>query len=138
MGEHQHARVQITPEVEDEILLRISEGEPLSRICGPDRRPGMRDRGSVHKRLREDQKFRQAYIIARDAQSATLAEQIIDIADGKRPEDGVEPSVGRDYLRVQARQWLASAMTPRSYVEKGDALRDYEDWFSDKTRLGRQ
>lgn len=115
MSQHQHARVFFTPEVQDEILTRIGGGESLLRICGPGRAPGMPDRVSVHRRLREDRDFRQAYLAARQAQVAHIAEEILEIADGRAPEAGQTPSVARDKVRIAARQWLAGVMAPRTY-----------------------
>jgi hypothetical protein len=121
MSTTRQARVAITPEVLDEILRRIADGEPLLRICGPSRGPGMPDRVSVHRRLREDREFRRAYLLAREAQAAHLAEEILAIADGEGRDGagGDGRLVGRDWLRVSARKWLAGVMAPRTYSGRG-------------------
>jgi hypothetical protein len=115
MTQHSHARCFLTPAVADEIFRRISEGEPLIQICGPNREAGLPDRVTVYKRIREDKDFRRAYLVAREAQAATLAEEIVQIADGRLPEPGQEPNVGRDWLRVSSRQWYAGVLAPRTY-----------------------
>ena len=137
MGMHRHARAEFTIEIEDEILARISDGEPLSVICGPTRRYGLPDRSSVHKYLRENQAFRQLYLVARDAQAAALAEEVVAIADGLKPDDDVPASVVRDQLRVKARQWLTSVMKPRIYEQKVDELQNVENWYEEERRMGR-
>lgn len=122
MGEHQHARASVTPEIEEEILLRISDGEPLLVICGPKRREGMPNRNTIHKHLRDNAAFRRAYLTARDAQAASIAEDAMMIADGLRAEGNQPPCVARDRLRVSTRQWLVGVMAPRIYAQKMDEL----------------
>jgi hypothetical protein len=129
MGKHSHVRVYFTPEVADEILDRLSAGESLMTICGPDREPGIPNRVTVHKYIREDRDFREAYLIAREVQAHTLAEETIPIADGLCTQFGQAPNVGRDYLRVYARHWMSAAMAPRAYGRHGvrrDALAEME------------
>ncbi len=107
------------PEVTEEILNRIANGEPMIRICGPDRAAGMPDRNTVHQRVRDDQEFRNAYRLAREAQVELLAEEMLEIADGRAASD----DLGRDWLRVQTRRWAAAAMAPRSHGRQ-DVFRD--------------
>lgn len=128
MPKHTHVRAYFTPKVAQEILRRLAEGEPLSRICGPDRVAGMPDRITVHRHLREDPAFRLDYLIAREAQAGTMADQILEIADGRDNEPGKEAHVGRDWLRVHARQWLAAVMAPRRFGKQRlrDELEDLE------------
>lgn len=133
---HQHARAEFTIEIEDEILRRISDGEPLSVICGPTRRYGMPDRSSVHKYLRENPDFRKLYLIARDAQAAALAEEVVAIADGLKPDENVPASVSRDLLRMKARQWLTSVMKPKIYDRKKDEMLEIEESYQHQLKKG--
>lgn len=126
MAEHRRARAFFTPEIEDEILNRIADGESLLRICGRERREGMPNRVAVHTRLRDNDEFRRDYLVARDAQAANLAEEIVEIADGKLPEADRPPSVHRDKLRMTARQWLVSVMAPRTYRDGRDELKEHD------------
>lgn len=126
MGEHQYARASVTPEIEEEILLRISDGEPLLAICGPERRAGMPNRNTIHKHLRDNAAFRKSYLTARDAQAASIAEDAMMIADGLRPEGNMPPCVARDRLRVSTRQWLVAVMAPKVYARKTDELAEYD------------
>lgn len=126
MARHTHPRVCFTPEVAEQILTRLSEGQSLSRICGPDRDPGMPDRITVHRHAREDRGFRLAYLLARQAQAVTLADEIIEIADGLSTQFGQTPNVSRDRLRVQARQWLAGVMAPRIFGKRATLQQEVE------------
>lgn len=118
MPKHRHRRVCFTPQIGEVILRRIAEGEPLIRICGPNRKAGMPDRLTVQVWLRKDEGFRQDYLLARQMQAELYAEQIIEIADGRALEGEAGDGPGdprRDWLRMSARRWMAGVMAPRTY-----------------------
>jgi len=124
MPKHRHRRVCLTPEIGEVILRRIAEGEPLLRICGPNRAPGMPDRMTVYQRLMKDEGFRAAYLVARQMQADLYAEQIIEIADGRgldgdEAAEGGERDLRRDWMRMSARRWMAGVMSPRGYAGRG-------------------
>lgn len=100
----------------DEICSRLSNGESLRRICLTPKMPAA---GTVCRWLTENERFREQYKLAREAQAETLADEIIDIADGKRGEyENGQADVQRDRLAVDARKWVASKLKPKVYGEK--------------------
>lgn len=53
------------PRVAAAILERIADGEPLSRICGPDRAAGLPQSQTVYKWMKLFPNFRAAYETAK-------------------------------------------------------------------------
>jgi len=124
------------------ILVRIAEGEPLSKIC---KDPAMPSLATVYgwldapaKAEREGKKkapisagFVERYARAREDAADTLAAEILEIADdGSRDyktvigKDG-EPievvdqdHIQRSRLRVDARKWIAAKLKPKKYGER--------------------
>lgn len=105
-----------TQELADEICEGLIEGKSLRSICLADDMPST---GTVCRWLASNAAFREQYERARDAQADTLADELIDIADGRRAaEDGNDPDVQRDRLSVDARKWIASKLKPKKYGDK--------------------
>ena len=105
-----------TPEIGDDICERLANGESLRRICLT---PNYPRQATVFRWLAANQQFREQYARAREAQADTLADEIIDIADGKRAEyEGTEADVQRDRLAMDARKWVAAKLKPKVYGEK--------------------
>ncbi len=100
----------------DDICERLANGESLRRICLT---PNYPRQATVFRWLIANETFREQYIRAREAQAETLADEIIDIADGKRAAyEGTESDVNRDRLAVDARKWVASKLKPKVYGDK--------------------
>jgi hypothetical protein len=99
-----------TPESAQGICEAIASGKSLRRILA---RPGMPSYAAVCVWLREDREFQEQYARAREAQADSLAEEIIEIADGKG-------DVQRDRLRIDARMWYAGKLRPKKYGAKPD------------------
>jgi len=109
-----------TQDLADELCERLVEGLSLRSICQADDMPGTR---TVFRWLRDNEEFKAAYNLAREAQADTLADQILDIADdssGDVKADGsANPeSVQRARLRVDTRKWIASKLKPKVYGER--------------------
>lgn len=105
-----------TPEIGDDICERLANGESLRRICLTPNYPRC---ATVFRWLASNEQFREQYVRAREAQADTLADEIIDIADGKRTEyEGGEKDVNRDRLSVDARKWVAAKLKPKVYGDK--------------------
>lgn len=100
-----------TPEIAHAICDRIAIGKSLRHILS---RPGMPSNAAVCIWLREDREFQDQYARAREAQADSLAEEVIEIADGTR-------NVQRDRLRIDARMWYAGKIRPKKYGTKPDA-----------------
>lgn len=105
-----------TPKIGDEICERLADGESLRRICLT---PDMPNKATVFRWLAINKEFRDQYAGAREAQADVLADEIIDIADGKRAEyESGEADVQRDRLSVDARKWVAAKLKPKVYGDK--------------------
>ena len=115
-----------TEEIALEICTRITEGEPLTRICRDDHMPAV---SSVYLWLLKNKTFSDLYTRAREDQSDTLADQIMDIGEEVpmmviTDEDGkvtkrIDPAgVNRNRLRVDARKWVAAKLKPRKYGDR--------------------
>ena len=115
-----------TEEIALEICTRITEGQPLTRICKDDHMPAV---SSVYLWLLKNKVFSDLYTRAREDQSDTLADQIMEIGDEVpmmviTDEDGkvtkrMDPAgINRNRLRVDARKWVAAKLKPRKYGDR--------------------
>jgi hypothetical protein len=116
-----------TQAIADEICERISGGETLNQICRDEHMPA---RGTVVKwtQSHEHATFGLAYARARIAQLEFWADQVIDCADDSSRDyidrvgkDGAvtrvfdAENVNRSRLRIDARRWLLSKLSPGKY-----------------------
>lgn len=119
-----------TPEIEREILERLSNGEPLARIC---RDSGMPHPSNWREWCKSDQALSIAYMCARDDGFDAIANQCLEIADesskdtiGYGNEEGRVISacnsewISRSRLRVDTRLKLLAKWDPKRYGEKLD------------------
>jgi hypothetical protein len=115
-------------ELAAEICARLTEGEPLVKICRDEHIPSTT---TVYRWLATNEPFRDLYARAREDQADTLADQIIDIADENPAtivgeEDGKEvvrvdsAAIAHQRLRVDARKWIAAKLKPKKYGERVD------------------
>ena len=115
-----------TPELAKAVCDRLEHGETLVAIV---RDPLMPSRMTVYRWLQSDEKFREEYARARDAQADHFAEEIVDIADAEpslifKNVDGVDvasvdsTAVNLLRLRIDARKWYASKVAPKKYGDK--------------------
>lgn len=114
-----------TPEIAEEILERLSDGESLASICD---REGMPSRGAVnHWVLTDLDGFASRYARAREAGLMTLADDILVISDDGRNDtyrdtDGNDrvnqDVVQRSRLRVDSRKWILSKLLPKQYGDR--------------------
>lgn len=99
------------PAVVQELCERIASGRSVAEVC---RDPDMPDAKTVWLWNLKSPEFSHALSRAREAQQDVNVETIQHIADNATPEDW---QVAR--LRIQARQWQASKLSPRKY---GDSV----------------
>lgn len=101
-------------ETADLICERMCEGESLRKICAE---PGMPTRAAVCRWLGDEknERFRDQYARAREAQADKYADELVDIADEGKSEDA---NIIR--LRMDARKWAASKLAPKKYGERVD------------------
>lgn len=125
---------KFTLAIAERICERLSDGESLRTICLSEKMPS---KATVFRWLRSNEKFRDQYARAREAQADAIVDEILDIADeectkvkaDKHPradadEDGMVEvvfdavAVQRNKLRIDARKWLAGKLKPKVYGDK--------------------
>lgn len=118
-----------TEEIGQEIARRISEGEPLARIC---RDPEMPNRRTVNRWRKEFPEFDALMLEARDLGADAIADECLEIADDGRNDwmeklDKDEQPAGwvlngehisRSKLRIETRLKLLAKWDPRRYGDK--------------------
>ena len=115
-------------EIAQEICSRIMDGESLRKTCRDEHMP---ERMTIFRWLHDNTEFCDQYARAREIQADTLAEEILEIADDGRNDtyttndddgEGVErvnhDVIARSRLRVDARKWYASKLSPKKYGDK--------------------
>lgn len=113
-----------TPEIEAEVLERMSKGETLTSIC---RSLGFTTM-SWARWVADDDTLRIAHAHARSVGFDAIAEQCFDIADetardNEFTETGVRPNaewIQRSKLRVETRLKLLAKWDPKRYGERMD------------------
>lgn len=98
-------------ELADRICEGLSDGKSLRAICRAEDMPG---KTTVFRWLQSNLEFRDQYARAREAGADSLADEMVDIADGLESDD-----VQRDRLRVDTRKWVASVLKPKKYGVAG-------------------
>lgn len=110
--------------IADEICARITQGEPLARVCRADDIPCLK---TVYRWMREQPEFRKNYDAARLEMSHALLDDALRIADesaGDHYEDEKgrklvdHDAIARSRLRVDARLKLAEKLNPGAYGPK--------------------
>ncbi len=118
-----------TAAIVDEILLRISEGEPLRAICRDESMPHW---NTVYNWLESDPELSVRFARARERGEDAIAQECLDIAD--TPLEGVETEVSDDgktkekrgdmlghrKLQIETRLKLLAKWNPKKY---GDLLK---------------
>jgi hypothetical protein len=97
------------PEIIDEILRRLSEGEGLNGICKTE---GFPAESSVRYWATNDPDFSARYTRARDLGIDAQAEGTIAIADDLT----IHPDHKR--LMIDSRKWFAGKMRPKKYGDQ--------------------
>ena len=99
-----------TPELADEICLRILDDESLRSIC---RDPKMPDKTTVLRWLAKHDEFRTQYAQARELQAESGFDDIEDLAASATPE-----TVQVVKLQVDTRKWCLARKAPKKYGDK--------------------
>ncbi|MCC8367085.1 ubiquitin carboxyl-hydrolase [Xenorhabdus sp. PB61.4] len=99
------------PEVADDICALLADGESLRSIC---KRPGMPNKSTIFRWLREHQAFCDQYAHAREVQAETLIEETLEIADDCIADPA---EVAKAKLRVDTRKWFITKVAPKKYGE---------------------
>lgn len=115
-----------TPERFDEIIERLSAGEPLAQICRDDHMPGLT---TVYDWMRKDEALSERFARAREAGFDMIAQEALRIADTpvegvrtKMSEDGLEVTkedmLGHRKLQVETRLKLLAKWDPKRYGDR--------------------
>jgi hypothetical protein len=119
------------PESYYKVLLEVSKGKTLSRVCGFN---GLPTYHQLRYAIMKDEEFKKEYEVAMRLQCDAYADEMIAIADNldqrgtynKVFEDGSQgklehvKQVDRDRLSILTRQWLIARRLPKVY---GDSIR---------------
>ena len=119
-------RITYSPELVASILDRVSNGEPLSRVCSGDKAPS---RKSFFAWIIKYPDIQQQYEMAIAMRADLYAEETITIADedvatvsrGEGEDTEVvfdSAAVARNRLRIDARKWYASKLAPKKYGDR--------------------
>jgi len=129
-----------SPELAEDILERLADGESLKSIC---EREGMPSRGAVnHWVLNDHDGFASRYATAREAGLMTLADDILVISDDGsndtyKDADGNDRTntdvVQRSRLRVDSRKWILAKLMPKQYGDRLDLNHSGEVALSQQT-----
>lgn len=116
-----------TPEIEEEICKRISEGEPLRSICRDDHMPAWR---TFYDWVRDDEDLSARIAHARELGYEAIAEDTLGIADdctndymerngGDTPGYATNgEAIQRSKLRIETRLKLLSKWSPKKYGDR--------------------
>lgn len=115
-----------SPQVEDEICRRLSEGETLRAICRDEGMPPWR---SVYDWIAQDEGFAARFARARELGADAIAEQAMSIADTPVIGEEVEESengikvrradmLGHRKLQVETRLKLLAKWFPKKYGDR--------------------
>lgn len=106
------ALIERERETLEELAVRVAEGESLKAVCAAWDIPV----GRFGAWLAADPRRRDIYEGARQLRADALADEILEIADGKAGSQGDHL---RDALSIRARQWVASKWDRSRY---GDSV----------------
>lgn len=98
------------PSVVDLLCERISSGMGISEVCAMEDMPA---KATVYAHMASDDAFRTRIARAREAQQDAEADLCVDLADSATAEDWQVIK-----LRIWARQWRASKLSPKKYGDK--------------------
>jgi len=99
-----------TPEMFEEFLRRITDGESLKAICRTD---GLPSKWTILQKLSKDEEFSKAYSEAMRLRTEVLAHEILDIADATTAETWQQ-----DRLRIDTRKFILVHLLPEKYGDK--------------------
>ena len=114
--------------VAEEVCVRLMEGRTLRSICEDQDIPS---KNVVYRWLAADPVFKDAYARAREFQMLAWADDVVEIADDtsadyydRDTKDGGtervvdQEAIARSRLKVDARKWLMSKLSPRLFADK--------------------
>lgn len=135
-----------TQEVADEIVRRLSEGEPLRAICRDDHMPAWQ---TFYGWLGANESFAERIARARELGHDAIAEDTLRIADtpqeGERveeTEDGIkrvrEDMLGHRKLQIDTRLKLLAKWNPKKYGDRQTIEHEVSDKLADRIKAARE
>jgi hypothetical protein len=127
MANRRGPKSSVTAAIADEIVLRLSDGEPLRQICRDEHMPGW---VSVYRWMDAAPENAERIARARELGEDAIAQECMDIADNARNdwmERSGEDSAGwqlngehiqRSKLRIDTRLKLLAKWNPKRWGEK--------------------
>lgn len=103
---------EYTPEQADSLCAWIAEGRSAKSWC----RQNGRALVTVYRWLREHADFRARYAHAHEDRADSLADELVDLADGVA--EGTLEQVAAARLRIDTRKWVAAKMRPGKWGEQ--------------------
>lgn len=104
--------VRFSPEICDEICLRMENGESLSKICRDEHMPA---KGTVAKWAKAYEEFGKQYARAREDLLLHWADQIVDIADMTEAD---QAKVALAKLQIESRKWTLAKLMPKVFGDR--------------------
>lgn len=117
-------RPAVRPNISDPKAMRIffermMAGEAVSRICRDESMPSKTD---LYAELASNREFRTSFSRARRNQLVSLAEEMIELADGATDEN-----IERVNLQLKVRRWNFARVAGRKYGTLNDLFRCESD-----------
>jgi hypothetical protein len=107
--------------LKEELLTRLTSGDPLASICRADYMPHI---STVYEELQRSPPFADAYARARESMADTLLDECVDVADtlaATGDDDALNSfELQRAKLRIDTRLRVIGKISPKRY---GDMLR---------------
>jgi hypothetical protein len=112
--------VEYSPQLGEEICLRIAAGETLKKICKGSSMP---NKDTVIRWVLKKPDFAEMYNFARQVQAELLGDEILDIAkdnSNDKNEDGTpnHANVQRSRLEVDTIKWYLARINARKWGDK--------------------
>lgn len=117
---NQWNKIELTPELKEEIVQRLASGELLKNILNDERMPSYM---TVHREEERDPDFGADMRLARRVCASVLVDEVLEISDDAREDYKPDGSinyeiVARSKMRADNRKWVASKLDPMRFSEK--------------------
>lgn len=112
--------IPLTPELKQEIIDRIADGEPLKSILAADNMP---TRMTIKREYDRDPEFLANMKMAKEIAADIYVEEMMDIADNASADINPDGSVNyeivaRSKMRIDQRRWYAARLDPARYGDR--------------------
>lgn len=119
---NQWNRIELTPELKEEIVERVASGELLKHIL-IDERDRMPSYLTVHREEERDPEFGADMNAARRVAASILVDEILEISDDAtadvKPDGSINfENIARSKERTSNRKWLAAKLDPSRFSDR--------------------